>query len=96
MLQTYSVIKNPFAKGVFRNLYNRYGKLTKNKSWELELLHDDSSLASFGVDLSWRWSHHAGPNIRVGLLGYEVFATIYDVRHWDHRTNSWVIDIGIW
>ena len=33
---------------------------------------------------------HAGFNIELGLLGYCLHFTLYDIRHWNHEEGRWM------
>ena len=71
----------------FDNLWNRFGRLTKNKSWELELLKG-RQLIGFEVGYTMRQSH-AGLSLELALLGYSIAFQIYDNRHWDQKLNAY-------
>ena len=77
-------IDNPYTDR-FNVVFNRSGKLTKNKSWEIEILKVNS-LLNFQLQYTTR-TDHAGLHLELGVLGYELGFTIYDVRHWDHINN---------
>ena len=81
-------LSNPWGNP-FSNLWNQSGCLTKNKSWELELLKG-RQLVGFEFGYTMRQSH-AGLNLEVALLGYSISFQIYDNRHWDHTTNNWEV-----
>jgi len=79
-------LSNPWG-APFDNLWNRFGRLTKNKSWELELLKG-KQLVGFEVGYTVRQSH-AGLNLELALLGYSVAFQIYDNRHWDYDRHAY-------
>lgn len=80
-------LSNPWGKP-FSNLWNRSGRLTENKSWEVELLQG-RQLIGFEISYTMRQSH-AGFNLELALLGYSVSYMIYDNRHWDYETNNFI------
>ena len=79
-------LSNPWGSP-FANLYNKSGRLTAHKSWEVELLKG-RQLIGFEVGYTMRQSH-AGLTIELALLGYSVSFQIYDNRHWSTDTNDW-------
>lgn len=82
-------IKNPLSKDRFKDLGCISGKLTKNKSWELQHTFYDGIL----LDCTLEWTRHrdhAGLEIVLGTLGYGIHFSIYDNRHWDYVTGQWV------
>jgi hypothetical protein len=82
-------ILNPYSKDFFKNIYNRSGKITKNKSWEFEIYKQDHTLFDFNIDTCIVGKDHAGINVLLGLLSYVVCAKIYDTRHWDYTNKCW-------
>jgi hypothetical protein len=81
-------LSNPWGN-TFDNLWNRSGKLTKNKSWELELLKVRRLI---GIELGYTIRQsHAGLNIELALVGYSISFQIYDTRHWDYTANIWEV-----
>jgi hypothetical protein len=81
-------LDNPFNDR-FANLFNRSGKLSKNKSWEVEILKVNS-FVNFQLQYTTR-TDHAGLRFELGLFGYELGFTIYDIRHWDYENNDWKV-----
>ena len=82
-------LSNPFDRwDYFKNLGSISGRLIKHKAWELE--HSFYTSLIVDIDVNWQVrTSHAGITIAIGLLGYGVIFRIYDVRHWDHETDSW-------
>jgi hypothetical protein len=81
-------INNPWSQTGFRHLGNVHGMLTKNKAWELEH-YRCSNIVEFEFNFTVR-KDHAGSELTVGLFGYTIHANIYDRRHWNNETNTWV------
>jgi hypothetical protein len=81
-------IENPWGTR-FNPLGSIGGKFfTKNKAWELEHYYNANSI----FDLEFMYTtrrDHAGLRVMVGLLGYCIGATIYDVRHWNYLTKQY-------
>lgn len=82
---------NPFSKTKFDPCFgfNKHGKLSKYKSWEIEY-ERTNVIINFGFELSVRRSH-AGISLWVGLLGHSVSFEICDDRHWDYDNNCWEV-----
>jgi len=82
-------IRNPWSAR-FSNIKCWSGNTPlKNKFWELEIL---KTTDIFTVMLNWTHRQsHAGMFFELGALGYSISFQIYDNRHWDQETNSWVI-----
>lgn len=73
----------------FANLWNRSGALTKNKSWEVELLKG-RQIIGFEFSYTMRQSH-AGLSLELALLGHSISFQIYDNRHWSYTNNKWEV-----
>jgi hypothetical protein len=81
-------LSNPWGTP-FDNLWNQSGRLTANKSWELELLKG-RQIIGFEFSYTMRQSH-AGLSLELALLGYSISFQIYDTRHWDYTANTWEV-----
>ena len=80
-------IRNPWSN-TFNNLWSRaYTTPFKNKFIELEVTRD-FTLVSFMFNWTVRQSH-AGLDLELGLFGYCVHFSFYDIRHWDSKTKGW-------
>ena len=61
----------------------------KHKSWEVQVIKNNNLLRlEFGVTTQ---QDHAGANLELGLIGYEIHFTFYDNRHWNHEEHRWMI-----
>lgn len=81
-------ISNPWSTA-WRNIRAWYGITPiKHKCWELQIMQSPDIIA-FDFSLTHR-QDHAGIRIGAALLGYEIQATIYDSRHWDEKTASYI------
>ena len=61
----------------------------KPKFWEVEVIKNDNLLRlEFEVTTQ---QDHAGVNLELGLLGYEVHFTFYDNRHWNSEEGRWMV-----
>jgi hypothetical protein len=91
MIKIFLAVKNPFARDNSQGFdWNKTISLTKNKTLEIQLWKSSPyHLISFGLDLSWRGSDHAGPELSVELLGFDFTIKIYDNRHWDYKLGTW-------
>lgn len=84
-------LSNPWGTP-FDNLWNSSGRLTTNKSWELELLKG-RQLIGFEFGYTMRQSH-AGLTLELALSGYSIAFQIYDNRHWDQKLNAYTQSDG--
>ncbi len=82
-------LSNPFVSGErYNRIYNVWGDLTKNKYYEILVTRDRGLLVA--LSFSWRFREsHAGIDLGIGLLGYDLLIEISDKRHWDYVTNIW-------
>jgi hypothetical protein len=80
---------NPFKCEPFVNFYCWTVRITRNKSWEAQIYHYAHEWFILSIDLSCTGHDHAGPEIELGLCGYNFCAKIYDNRHWDYNLNKW-------
>lgn len=46
------------------------------------------ALLKFEIRITWK-TDHAGINLWLGLLGFEVGLHFYDTRHWNIKNNRW-------
>ena len=68
------------------------GKLTKNKSYEFQISQFGiNTILDIEIDTAWFGKDHAGPEIRICVLGFEISLKIYDHRHWNDKNNTWEI-----
>lgn len=63
------------------------GKLFKNKFWEIQLMRT-SDVVCFRFELTTR-QDHAGVQLEIGFLSFNVNFVVYDNRHWDHLGERW-------
>ena len=81
-------IDNPWSD-TWTILWNKSGLFTKHKAWEFNGYRTSRVVV---IEFNSRLSgDHAGACITLGLFGYEVELHFYDVRHWNHDTNTWMI-----
>jgi hypothetical protein len=73
----------------FRNLGCLHGRISKTKAWELEHTYYSKMLLDAEFKINTR-GDHAGLQVVLGVLGYGIAFRIYDTRHWDYETNTWV------
>lgn len=75
-------IRHPGWWRRFENIKTWHGSTPiPNKYWEVQVIKNDNLLR---VELGWTVREdHAGVNLELGLLGYEIHFTIYDNRHWN-------------
>ena len=81
-------IRNPWAKSRWTPIFVRYGKLTKNKFWEVEFVR--YSMALFEFRFAWTCRcDHAGVSFNLGIFGYIMQGYVRDSRHWDTFWDRW-------
>ena len=79
MINLTCTINNPFSKTVFKNLFCRFGDITKYKMWEFECYR---STILFEVSMYTKINTaHSGFSVLIGIAGYTLHAQIYDIRH---------------
>jgi len=83
-------LQNPWSKDRFKNLGCIYGRITKNKAWELEHTFYDGMLIDMDFKITRRCDH-AGLSLVFGLFGYAIHFSIHDTRHWNYEENRWYI-----
>jgi hypothetical protein len=83
-------IRNPYWWQRFENIKCWAGNtFIKHKCWEVEVIKNDNL---FRIEFEFNVRQdHAGVNLELGLLGYEIHFTLYDSRHWDTETDSWKV-----
>jgi len=83
-------IRNPYWADRFKNIWWKVGETPfKNKFWEIQVIKNDNLFRlEFGFTTR---QDHAGVNLELGLLGYEIHFTFYDNRHWNYEENRWMI-----
>jgi hypothetical protein len=81
-------IRHPKWWNRFENIKTWVGKTTwKNKYWEIQIIKNDNLLrVEFEYSIQ---QDHAGVNLELGLVGYEIHFTVYDNRHWNYEKNCW-------
>ncbi len=82
---SFSII-NPWSDK-FDAGYSWYGKLTKNKAWEVQF-YRSNTIAEALAELTHR-QDHAGLGLELGLLSFNLTFKLYDSRHWNYATKSW-------
>jgi len=46
-------------------------------------------LFEFNINLDWQGRDHAGPEVGLNILGWEMRIALVDNRHWDGYTGWW-------
>ena len=82
-------IASPCTWDYFRSLGCLHGRISKTKAWELEHNYYSGMLLDAELKLTTK-GDHAGLQAMIGVLGYGIAFRIYDTRHWDYETNTWV------
>lgn len=76
-------LRNPWSN-VHRMIYNRFWKVSKNKTIEVGL-YRNSCILEFSFGITNFKQDHAGFSFDIGLLGYNLDLTFYDNRHYNER-----------
>ena len=83
-------LRNPWSN-TFKNMWCRaYATPFNHKFIELEFTRD-FTLVSFMFNWTVRQSH-AGLDLELGLLGYNVHFQFYDNRHWNIEAGRYYIE----
>lgn len=82
-------LANPFEWDLFRSFGSASGRLTKHKYWELEHNFYGNVLLDLDFHIAIR-EDHPGISLAVGLFGYSIHLHVYDHRHWDYETRSFI------
>lgn len=92
MFYTKIAIKNIFWNKPAKILAFCYGKLIGNKFWELQIDADFNYFLNVEIDALYPLSgrDHAGVYCNFTCFGLSCMFSIYDQRHWDDETNSWI------
>jgi len=81
-------VRNPYWWERFKNIKCWAGNTPlKHKYWEIQVIENDNL---FRVEFEFTVRQdHAGTNLELGLLGYEIHFTFYDNRHWNVEEGCW-------
>lgn len=71
---------------------NWYHSLPFDRSIEVNYGNIDNTLMTFNISILFRGRDHAGPSIKMSLLGYGFNIEIPKSRHWNYRKNCWLED----
>lgn len=75
----------------YRSLWFKSGQTWfRHKLWEIHAI-EHWNLFRFEFQITSE-QDHAGVNLELGLLGYEIHFTVYDDRHWDYEEDTWIND----
>ena len=81
-----AAIQNPWSDA-FRSVFVKHGSLTKNKTWEVEVVRTNA-IVGISFSLTAR-TDHAGVMVSFSFLSFDVTAHVYDNRHWDDEKGGW-------
>ena len=88
MMHLSIALKNPFTKpDIFKNLFNHYWLISKNKVLDLEAFETSTIIGFIFIFSTMRDA--AGLYLEFGLLGYGIKFSIKDIRQWDYDKNDW-------
>ena len=77
------------VNNTFKAYFSFHKQLSKFKHLEVECVTDNFYILSVEFKVGFK-EDHAGIRIALSLLGKEVYAYIYDSRHWDYKNNCWL------
>lgn len=83
-------LTNLWTKNNFKNLFSSTGHLFGHKYWEFQILRDYTDLLGLEINTHYRGHDHAGFSITVTVLCHSVEFLVYDHRHWNFDTNTWL------
>ena len=89
MINIWLALRNPRSCRPFAMIWNREGRITANKSWELQFSRYAYNWLEFKLDLAWWGQDHAGPWLTINVFGWTLDARVYDRRHWNDDANDW-------
>ena len=82
-------IRNPFKHESFKTYWCKTWGPWKNKAFEIQASKYAFNLFELNVDLNWYGLDHEGPQLELGIFGYNIRSKLYDIRHWNDETNTW-------
>lgn len=96
MIQFSLAVRNPVWReshnDLFKNYYSRDWPISQHKSLVFDITWHWYNLLELRVDTMWWGRDHAGIYLEIGVLGFNISVNLYDHRHWDESTNTWVGD----
>lgn len=90
MINVWLALRNPFPVKPFRAIWFRDRRVSRNKIAEIQISRYAFNWLELQLDLNCRGDNHAGPWFMIGLFGWQLDIRMYDRRHWNHETNSWL------
>ena len=83
-------IRNPYWWNRWEGIKHWAGGTPfKHKFWEVQIMKNSEL---FRIEFGWTVKQdHAGINLELGLLGYEIHFTFYDNRHWNAEEGRWMV-----
>lgn len=79
-------LKNPLSNR-WKIWFTKNGILSKNKAWEF---NGYKTAHIISLDIKWDFkTDHAGLQLMVGILGFDLEFNLYDRRHWDSANSCW-------
>ena len=82
-------LRNPWSTENFKNLFNWTKLLTKHKALEIELTRYSYDAFELYLNTNFAGCDHAGPCLKIAILGYAGSIKLYDTRHWDYENKRW-------
>jgi hypothetical protein len=82
-------LHNPFNWELFKSFGCISGRLSKHKYWELEHNFYGGMLLDIDFHIAIQ-EDHPDISLAIGLFGYSIHFHIYDHRHWDYETRSFI------
>lgn len=82
-------IINPWFTGRFKALWSKSIRITRNKTFEIEMFKYGVNLLGFEINVQPRGKDHAGAGISLTIFMYTLIIGVHDNRHWDYSTNTW-------
>ena len=82
-------IRNPWPHPEFQNFWARSWPVGPHRTLEIQFYRYAWNLAEFSVNLAWWGESHAGPELEIGLLGWNIRVALPSNHHWDHERHCW-------
>lgn len=91
MINFHFSMRNPFRHKEWKSIWEKDSliRFWKNKAYNIDIDFYLYNLLELALDLNFTGSDHAGPRLQVRVFGLGFSFGIYDIRHWNSKTNTW-------
>jgi hypothetical protein len=77
------------SKTKYKKYISFYKPISENKNVELEAFYSNYEIFKFELNSHLIGRDHAGFDLSINILGFEVSFRFYDSRHWDYGNWRW-------